>query len=103
MTSARRLQAGHAHAAVAALFVRKTAPNAPPPLELFANLYKLTNGEVRVLDAVLKVNGVKIIAEMLGISQATVKTHLNSIFRKTPAKNQSELIKLILASERPAR
>jgi DNA-binding NarL/FixJ family response regulator len=99
LTSGRRRQAGLAHAAVAAVFVRRTAPNAPLPLEALAKLYKLTASEVRVLDAVLKVTGVKAIAEMLGISQATVKTHLNSIFRKTPAKNQNGLIKLILASE----
>jgi DNA-binding CsgD family transcriptional regulator len=32
---------------------------------------------------------------MLGVSQATVKTHLNNIFRKTGATRQSELIKLV--------
>jgi DNA-binding NarL/FixJ family response regulator len=85
----------------AAVFVRKAAANAPPPLESFAKLYKLTAGEVRVLDAVLKVSGVKAIADLLGLSQATVKTHLNRILQKTPAKNQGELVKLVLVSEPP--
>jgi DNA-binding CsgD family transcriptional regulator len=103
LTSGRRSETGQAHAAVAAVFVRKTTPNAPPPLEAFAKLYALTASEVRVLDAVLKVTGIRAIADLLGLSQATVKTHLNRIFHKTPAKNQSELIKLVLASAPPPR
>ena len=95
LTSGRRQQAGNDHAAVAAVFIRKTAPNALSPLEEIAKLYKLTASEVRVLDAVLKVNGVRAIAEMLGVSQATVKTHLQNVFRKTGTKRQSELVKLI--------
>lgn len=95
LTSGRRQQAGNDHAAVAAVFIRKTVPNVLSPLEEIAKLYKLTAGEVRVLDAVLKVNGVRAIAELLGVSQATVKTHLQNVFRKTGAKRQSELVKLI--------
>jgi DNA-binding CsgD family transcriptional regulator len=95
LTSGRRQEAGVANHAVAAVFVRQSAPNAPPPLEAIAKLYRLTASEVRVLDAVLKINGVKAIAEMLGISQATVKTHLHNVFRKTGTKRQSDLVKLV--------
>jgi DNA-binding NarL/FixJ family response regulator len=82
-------------AAVAAVFIRKTAPEAPPPLESIARVYKLTASEVRVLDAVSKVTGIKAIAERLGVSQATVRTHLHNLFRKTGARRQSELVKLV--------
>lgn len=95
LTSGNRKQAGLAHAAVAAVFIRKTAPDAPPPLESIAKLYKLTAGEVRALDAVLKVTGTKAMAEMLGVSQATVRTHLHNVFRKTGTSRQSELVKLV--------
>jgi DNA-binding CsgD family transcriptional regulator len=95
LTSGNRRQAGLAYAAVAAIFIRKTVPDAPPPLEAIAKLYKLTASEVRVLDAVLKANGVKAMAEMLGVSQATVKTHLHNLFRKTGTKRQSDLVKLL--------
>jgi DNA-binding CsgD family transcriptional regulator len=95
LTSGRRQEAGQANHAVAAVFIRKTAPNAPPPLEAIAKLYRLTASEVRVLDAVLKTNGVKAIAETLGISQATVKTHLHNVFRKTGTKRQGDLVKLV--------
>ena len=95
LTSGRRRETGAANAAVAAVFIRKTSPNAPPPLEAIARRYSLTAGEARVLDAVLKVRGVKAMADMLGLSQATVKTHLQNLFRKTGTKRQGDLVKLV--------
>jgi len=94
LTSGRRRRAGNSYAAVAAVFIRKTMPNALSPLEEIAKLHKLTASEVRVFDAVLKTNGVKAIANLLGLSQATVKTHLHNIFGKTGTKRQTELVKL---------
>ena len=94
LTSGRRQQATY-RSAVAAVFIRKTAPNALSPLDGTAKRYKLSAGEVRVFDAVLKVNGVKAIAALLGLSQSTVKTHLQKVFQKTGTKRQSELVKLI--------
>jgi DNA-binding NarL/FixJ family response regulator len=98
LTSGRRQEAGEANTAVAAVFIRNTAPNAPPPLEAIAKLYKLTAGEARVLDAVLKVRGVKAMADRLGLSQATVKTHLHNVFRKTGTSRQGDLMKLVAGS-----
>jgi DNA-binding CsgD family transcriptional regulator len=49
-----------------------------------------------VLDAVLKVTGIKAMAGMLGVSQATVRTHLHNVFRKTGTNRQSELVKLVV-------
>jgi DNA-binding CsgD family transcriptional regulator len=95
LISGRRQEAAQVNHAVAAVFIRKTAPNAPPPLEAIAKLYKLTASEIRVLDAVLRVNGVKAMSELLGLSQATVKTHLHNVFRKTGTKRQSDLVKLV--------
>jgi DNA-binding CsgD family transcriptional regulator len=95
LTSGRRQQTGHDLTAVAAVFIRKTAPNAPPPLEAIATRYGLLPSEIRVLDAVAKVQGVKPLADLLGISQATVKTHLHNLFRKTGTRRQSELVKLV--------
>lgn len=99
LTSGGRRHAGSLYSAVAAVFVRKTSPVSPPPLEALAMLYKLTASEVRVLDAVTKLSGVKAVAELLGISQATVKTHLHNLFRKTGTGRQSELVKLMAGFE----
>jgi DNA-binding CsgD family transcriptional regulator len=95
LTSGRRQEAGQASAAVAALFIRQSAPNAPPPLEAITKLYELTAGEARVLEAMLRVNGVQAIADMLGVAPGTVKTHLHNVFRKTGTKRQAELVKLV--------
>lgn len=94
LTSGRRRRAGDRYAAVAAVFIRKTMPNALSPLEEIAKLYKLTAGEVRVFGALLKLSGVKAIAQMLGVSQSTVRTHLHNLFLKTKARRQSDLVKL---------
>ena len=103
LTSGDRQRTGALHSAVAAVFIRKSSPASPPPLEALAKLYKLTASEIRVIDAVMKVSGVKALAEALGLTQATVKTHLHNVFRKTGTARQSELVKLIAGFEPPAR
>jgi DNA-binding CsgD family transcriptional regulator len=101
LTSGARRQAVGLHSAVAAVFVRKRSPASPPSLEALATLYGLTASEVRVLDAVMKVSGVRALADLLGSSQGTVKTHLQNLFRKTGTARQSELVKLIAGFELP--
>jgi DNA-binding NarL/FixJ family response regulator len=61
-----------------------------------AKRYCLTTSEVRVLEAVLKVNGIRAVAEDLGLSQSTVKTHLHNLFRKTGANRQADLVKRVV-------
>jgi DNA-binding CsgD family transcriptional regulator len=90
-----RRETGAAYHAVAAVFVRSSSSPNPTQIETLAKRYKLTASEIRVAEAVLRVSGNDAIATALGLSRATVKTHLNRIFRKTAARNQSELIKLI--------
>ncbi len=102
LTSGDRQRAGALYSAVAAVFVRKISPATPLPLEALARLYRLTVSEIRVLDGIMKVSGVGALADLLGLSQATVKTHLHNVFRKTGAARQSELIKLIAGFEQPA-
>jgi DNA-binding CsgD family transcriptional regulator len=101
LTSGARRQAGGQYSAVAAVFVRKVSMATPYPTEMVARQFRLTPSEVRVLDAVLKVSGVPKTAEALGISEATVKTHLQNIFGKTGVRRQADLIKLVAAHARP--
>jgi DNA-binding CsgD family transcriptional regulator len=95
LTSGARQDTGSRLDATAAVFVRKATLADPSPLEALATRYRLTASEIRVLDALLKVSSVKAMAEMLGISQATVKTHLHHLFRKCGASRQSDLVKLV--------
>ncbi|WP_247465133.1 LuxR family transcriptional regulator [Bradyrhizobium sp. 62] len=103
LTSGDRRRTGALHSAVAAVFVRKASPASPPPLEALAKLYRLTASEVRLIDAVMRVSGIKALAELLGLTQATVKTHLHNVFRKTGTARQSELVKLIAGFDRSER
>jgi DNA-binding CsgD family transcriptional regulator len=101
LTSGNRQRTGSLYSAVAAVFVRQMSPASPPPLEALARLYKLTASEIRILDAVVKVSGVRALAELLGLSQATVKTHLHNLFRKTGVSRQSDLVKVIMGLAPP--
>jgi DNA-binding NarL/FixJ family response regulator len=83
------------HSAVAAVFVRKAEIDLQMPLEVVADLYKLTPAETRVLSALVKVGGVREVACLLDICETTVKTHLQRLFHKTGAARQADLIKLV--------
>jgi DNA-binding CsgD family transcriptional regulator len=95
LTSAVRRQAASSHAAAAAVFVRKARLDLPSPLETLANLYKLTPAELRVLMAIVEIGGVPEVAPILGISESTIKTHLQRVFDKTGANRQADLVKLV--------
>lgn len=98
-----RRRVGTAHDAAAAVFVRSATFAEPAPLEALAKDYQLTASEIRVVEAILRISGHDAIAGALGISRATVKTHLNRIYRKCGAKNQSDLIKLVAGLGRASR
>ena len=95
LTSGVRRRAGTSYAAVAALFVHKTALNTPSPAEAIAKAYKLTPTELRVLLAIVEVGGVPEVAEAIGIGETTVKTHLGRVYNKTGAARQADLVKLV--------
>jgi DNA-binding CsgD family transcriptional regulator len=101
LTSGARRRAAAGHAAVAAVFIRKAATEASFPPEMIARHYSLTPSELRVLLAICEVGGVPETADALGISEATVKTHLQRVFRKTGANRQADLVKLMASFANP--
>ncbi|MGH6735866.1 MAG: helix-turn-helix transcriptional regulator [Methyloceanibacter sp.] len=101
LTSGSRRQTGVAYAAVAAVFLRKAELDVPGPIELVAKTYRLTGAEIRVLYAVLECGGGPSAARMLGLSSATVKTHLHNLFEKTGTKGQTDLVKLVAGFASP--
>ncbi len=100
LTEGTRLDAARTHAAAVAVFVRKASLDLQWPLEAVGKLFNLTPMELKILQAVIDVGGAPAIAQKHGISEGTVRTHLKSIFAKTGAKRQVDLIKLI-ASHAP--
>jgi DNA-binding CsgD family transcriptional regulator len=103
LTSGARRQAGTAYSAVAAVFVRKAELELPHPLETIANVFKLTPAEMRVLMMLVQLGGVPEVAPVLGISEPTVRTHLQHIFDKTNTSRQADLVKLVAGYMSPLR
>jgi DNA-binding CsgD family transcriptional regulator len=95
LTSGARKKAGVTYSAVAAVFVRKAALDLPHPLEIIAKTFTLTPAEMRVLTAVVQIGGVPEVAPILGVSETTVKTHLQHVFAKTGTSRQADLVKLV--------
>jgi DNA-binding CsgD family transcriptional regulator len=101
LTAGARRQTGSRYAATTALFVHKAALATPSPPELIAKAYGLTPAELRVLLAMVEIDGVSNLAEALGVSENTVHTHLRRLFGKTGTKRQAELVKLIAGFSNP--
>lgn len=63
-------------------------------------LYTLTAGELRVALALVQGGGRSGVAERLGISETTARSHLSRIFEKTGTTRQAELVALIVQEMR---
>jgi DNA-binding CsgD family transcriptional regulator len=95
LTSGARRKAGVCYGAVAAMFVRKAALDLPSPPVAIAQQFQLTPAELRVLFSIVEIGGVSEVADVLGISEATVRTHLHRLFEKTGTGRQADLVKLV--------
>jgi DNA-binding CsgD family transcriptional regulator len=78
-----------------AVFVNATHPELAPALETLARTYGLTAAESRVARALAEVGSTPVIARTLGVKVATVRTHLRSLFEKTGARRQVEIVSLL--------
>jgi DNA-binding CsgD family transcriptional regulator len=101
LTAGMRRRAGNTYAAVAAVFVHKAELERPSPPEALAKAYDLTPMELGVLVGIVHIGGGPAVARILGISEATVRTHLKHIFQKTKTNRQADLVKLAAAFESP--
>ena len=48
-----------------------------------------------MLFSIIEIGGAAEVAEVLGIAEATVKTHLQHVFEKTGTGRQADLVKLV--------
>jgi DNA-binding CsgD family transcriptional regulator len=101
LTAGARKKASTAYSAVAAVFMRKAAFEQPHPLDIIASTFKLTPAEMRVMMMIVEVGGVPEVAPVLGVSETTVKTHLQHIFAKTRTTRQADLVKLVASYMSP--
>ncbi len=101
LNEGQRRQAALRYRAVATLCLREVSFQAPVVAPAIAELYNLTSREMTVLATLIENGGVPEVADILGLSEGTVKSHLKSIFRKTGATRQADLIKLIAGAASP--
>ncbi|SEB05689.1 LuxR C-terminal-related transcriptional regulator [Variovorax sp. YR216] len=90
-------------AASVAVFMQDPIKVPLMPGEAFARLHGLTGAELRVVLALSQGLGGMESAEMLGISEPTVRTHLQRIYAKTGTSRQADLLSLLHRSTPPVR
>jgi DNA-binding CsgD family transcriptional regulator len=103
LTAGARRRAGKTYDAAAAIFVHEAALEMPSMPNALAKAYKLTAMELRVLLGIVQVGGGPSVAEELGISETTVRSHLRHVYEKTGTNRQADLVKLVAAFESPWR
>jgi DNA-binding CsgD family transcriptional regulator len=83
------------------LFVRRIDRGDIAAIATFAERFDLTPKEAGVLQTVVEVGGVPQAADVLGLSAATVRTHVTSIFDKSGVRRQADLIRLLMDMKSP--
>jgi DNA-binding CsgD family transcriptional regulator len=86
---------------VVAIFVQPANFDPPSIPQGLARAFDLTPAELRIALATLQHERVADVAENLGVSEATVKTHLSHIFSKTDTRRQADIVKLIAGFSSP--
>jgi DNA-binding CsgD family transcriptional regulator/PAS domain-containing protein len=81
--------------ACAAVFVSTTTSASPLPEAVLTTLFELTPAEARVLVTIGSGSSPAKTAIALGVSENTLKTHLNRIYAKTGRARQADLVKLV--------
>jgi len=83
------------------LFVRRVDRDDVAAIATFVQRFHLTPKEAEVLQTVVEVGGVPQAADVLGLSPATVRTHVTSIFNKSGVRRQADLIRLLMEMKSP--
>jgi DNA-binding CsgD family transcriptional regulator len=98
-----RRAVGGSYRAVAALVIRELQFDNPTSVDVLRSHYGLTPREVAVVAGVVELGGVPQVASFMGLTGATVRSHLKAIFRKTGTCRQADLVKLVASTASPFR
>ena len=90
-----RREAGAAYRATAALCLTEVKYQRPSAVTEMIKLYGLTPREMTVLLTIVENGGIPEVSEILGISEATVRSHIKAVFQKTGTNRQADLVKLV--------
>jgi DNA-binding CsgD family transcriptional regulator/PAS domain-containing protein len=91
---ARRWLARRRHTAV--VFISDSGLSLVSPTQLVQDLYGLTPAETHLALLLLGGHNMREAAAVLGVSHNTAHSQLGSVFRKTGAKSQAELVRILL-------
>jgi DNA-binding CsgD family transcriptional regulator/PAS domain-containing protein len=91
---ARRWLARRRHTAV--VFISDSGLSLVSPTQLVQDLYGLTPAETHLALLLLGGHSMREAAAVLGVSHNTAHSQLGSVFRKTGAKSQAELVRILL-------
>lgn len=93
---------GHGeHRPRAIVFLTDTAEPIRFNADLLRQTYGLTSAEIRVTELVSAGRSVEEVAQRLGISANTLKSHLRQIYAKTNVDSRARLVKLVLSLSTP--
>jgi DNA-binding CsgD family transcriptional regulator/PAS domain-containing protein len=90
------------YAAAFVVFLQDAASTPTPPGAAIAELYGLTPAELRVLLAITQGHTAQAAAAILGVSLATVKTHVQHILHKTGTNRMADVVRLVAQASSPA-
>jgi DNA-binding CsgD family transcriptional regulator/PAS domain-containing protein len=88
------MRSGLIQRAAAALFVASASGPPRLPHDALVQLYDLTPAEVRIFELICDGQTRADISALLGVSVATVKSHLVHVFQKTGSRRQVDLVRL---------
>lgn len=88
----RTLRSGLEQRTAAAVFISNAADPPRLPSDAMALLYNLTPAEVRVFELIVEGKTPAAIAQQLGVTLSTVRTHLGRVFEKTSCTRQADLV-----------
>ena len=90
-----RIRAARVSTPLVVVSLRKATLDLASSANALVSHYRLTAAELRVSMAIAEVGGVPEVAQLLGICETTVKTHLQHVFDKTGTNRQADLVKLV--------
>ncbi|MCC7253577.1 helix-turn-helix transcriptional regulator [Hyphomicrobium sp.] len=96
-----RHEFGAGFAAKVAVFIRDLGDMSPFPAELFVRRFSITPAECRVMMLLLQGMTIAEVADNLGISLPTARTHLAHLFEKTGTSRQIDLVRLAMRALSP--
>jgi DNA-binding CsgD family transcriptional regulator/PAS domain-containing protein len=101
LVSGKRARAGRVTGAAVAVFIHRAVMDCAFPIEAISRQFELSKTELRVLSAMIEVGPPSEVAPVLGISEASVRTHLRRLFEKTGTTRQADLVKLVAGYASP--